>query len=922
MQFTRWTIAPPDAWHNVASMRFRNMLAVLAALALLLAAQDFAWLGSAVLPLPVDRGAAGTWQMLKRLATTASALQITAHPDDEDGGMLTYEARGQGVRMGLLTLTRGEGGQNIINDDYFDAAGILRTREVLDADRFYGVSTQMFTRAVDYGYSRSVAEARRKWGEQRVLGDVVRAIRTFRPLVILSRFQGAPRDGHAHHQMAGLLARAAFRAAADPTQFPEQLRQGLRPWQARKLYMDNVRANEAWNVDVSAGGYDPVLGETYEEISRQGWWQHISQYGGGAIAHPGPDHSYYKRLAPDGSGADHEASFFAGLDTSLPGLAAWAGAQPPVWLAPSLQQIARQVSTATAVFRMTAPQDSVPALARGLALTRSLANRLAAAAAVPAAARADIGAELALKERQFQAAIADALGAQVLPMVAPEQQAGGFFARFRWNDTLRVAVPGETFPVAVDVSSRSPLPVRVASVRLAAHWRPGGTTSIAASQPLGNAGALAGAAVSTWNFQVLVPPNADYTRPYWRPRDSVEESWYQLDEPQYILRPFAPYPLQAVVTLSVDGVPVEIRRNVLTTRHETGLGQVLLPLIVGPAISVALTPQAAVLPIGNQGAAPFAVTAQISGDVAAAARGTVRLHLPAGWKSDPAAASFDLPRAGAEATVRFTVTPGAIAAGTYTIAALANYDGQTYREGFRMVGYRGLRPYPLYGPASARAIGVPVRVTPGVKLGYVMGTGDTVPQALATLGVNVTLLGPQDLAAGNLDQYDEIMLGVRAYAARSDVRRFNQRLLQYVHQGGVLVVQYNTGEMNHDYGPYPYDMSRGTRVTQEEEPVRILDPGSPLFTFPNRITTADFDDWVEERGHGFWDSWAPEYHPLLETHDQEQAAQKGGLLIARYGRGLYVYDAFALYRQLPQGVPGAFRLLANLVSLPKAPRGD
>lgn len=894
------------------------MLAVVVVLA---AAQNFDWLGSAVLPLPIDRGAAGTWQTLKQLATTASALQITAHPDDEDGGMLTYEARGQGVRMGLLTLTRGEGGQNVINDDYFDAAGLLRTREVLDADRFYGVSTQMFTRAVDYGYSRSVDEARRKWGEQRVLGDVVRAIRTFRPLVILSRFQGKPRDGHAHHQMAGILARAAFAAAADPRQFPEQLREGLRPWRVRKLYMDNVRSQEVWNVAVPEGAYDPVLGETYIEIARQGWWQHVSQYGGGAIAHPGAYDSYYKRLAPDPAGADHERGFFAGVDTTLPGLAAWAGPHPPAWLAAGLRRIAEQVSAATAAFRMTAPAHCVPALARGLEQTRALEQRLSAASEIAPEPRADIGTELALKEQQFQTAIADALGVQVLPMVEPERQPTGFFARFAWNDTLRVAVPDSRIGVAVDVSSHSPLPVQVSSVVLDAQWKPGQRATIAALRPAAS-GSISGEDVSSWSFQVNVPADADYTRPYWKPRASVEESWYQLAVPQDILRPFAPYPLHAVATFSVDGVPVRVRRVVLTSRHETGLGQVLLPLLVGPELSVSLLPRAAVVPIGSGGAtASFTVTAELASNVNGPANGTLRLQLPPGWKSAPAAAQFALPRLGAEATQQFVISPGTIAAGTYNLSAQAQLGGRDYGEGYRMVGYDGIRPYPFYQPAATRAIGVPVRVAPGIRLGYVMGTGDEVPQALATLGVNVQLIGPQELASGDLRRYDEIMLGVRAYAARDDLRRFNQRLLQYVHDGGVLVVQYNTGEMNHDYGPYPYDMSGGTRVTQEEEPVRILQPASPIFTYPNRITAADFDNWVEERGHGFWDRWAPQYEPLLETHDQGQAPQEGGLLVAHYGRGVYVYVALALYRQLPQGVPGAFRLLANLVSLPKAPQG-
>lgn len=903
-------------------------------LALAVAGQNFFWLGPATMPLPMDQGAQGAWQAIQELGTIASALHTVAHPDDEDGGMLAYEARGQGVRMGLLTLTRGEGGQNVMTGDYFDAAGLLRTREVLNADRFYGVRDQMFARVVDFGYTRSLPETARKWKPGHPLASVVRAIREFRPMVVLSRFQGNPADGHGNHQMSGVLSRQAFLAAADPRQFPQQIRQGLRPWAAQRLYEDNIRANQAWNVAVPEGQYDPVLGATFLQIARHGWWQHLSQYGGGAIPHPGAFHSYYRLLATARGGflsapsPEHQAGFFAGLDTRLTALAAWAHPAPD-YLLPDLAHIAAQVAAARAAFRLTAPQRSVPALAEGLALTRALDARLRPADHRPGIA--NIRFELAVKERQFQRGIADALGAQLLATVAPRHRPRGFFARFSWPDTPRFVTRGQRFGVIARITAPEANrcgdgeeSCRVTVQSMVLEGPAGGEGKPAAPGAAG----LGGTAVSRWVFAARTPAQAAFTEPYWRPRASVEQSWYDLRNPadarQDALRPFAPYPYHVRATLLVNGVPVTIRRLVLTSQHLRGLGQQLWPLMIAPRISVALSPRVGVMPIRHgQGAPghergpthPFALVATVRSQMEGAAAGSLRLQLPAGWSSQPAEASFALDRPGQAQSVRFMVTPGVVRERSYAVRACAQLAGAAPRcNGFRLVGYPGIRPYPFYQPADYRTTGVRVKVASGIRLGYLMGTGDAVPSALTTLGVPVHLLTAGELAYGNLNQYTEIMLGIRAYAARPDLRRYNQRLLAYVRQGGVLVVQYNNQAMNHDYGPYPYVISHGVRVTQEHQPVTILRPQAPLLNDPNHITEADFQGWVEERGHGFWDSWSPQYTPLLAVHDRGQAPQLGGLLVAHYGRGLYVYIAYALYRQLPQGVPGAFRILANLAS--------
>ncbi len=832
--------------------------------------------------------------------------------------------------MGLLTLTRGEGGQNIMTGDFFDAAGLLRTRELLNADRFYGVRDQMFARVIDFGYTRSLPETQRKWKPGRPLAGMVRAIREFRPMVVLSRFQGNPADGHGNHQASGVLSREAFLAAADPRAFPQQIREGLRPWAARRLYEDNVRGGQIWNVAVPEGQYDPVLGATYLQIARQGWWQHLSQYGGGAIPHPGAFHSYYRLLATASGGflktpsREHQAGFFAGLDTRLTGLAAWAH-PAPAYLGPELARIAGQVDAARAAFRFPAPQRSVAALARGLALTRALDARLGSENDRPDIA--NVRFELGVKERQFQRAIADALGAQLLATVAPRRAPTGFFARFSWPDMPRFVTRGESFGVQARVVApeanacgvgAEACRVSVTGVDLEG---PAGAR-IAAAQP--GAAAVGGTAVSRWGFRVQVPARAGFTRPYWYPPANVEQSWYVLRNPKDVLRPFAPYPYHARAVLTVNGVPVAVRRLVLTSQHVRGLGQQLWPVMIAPRISVALSPRVGVMPIHAAQGTPgrergptqsFQLVATVRSQVAGEMDGSLKLELPAGWRSQPPQAAFALTRPEQAQSVRFEVTPGIVGVTPYTVRACAQLAGAAPRcDGFRLVGYPGIRPYPYYRKATYRTTGVRVKVAPGIRLGYVMGTGDSVPRALATLGVPVHLLTAADLAYGNLRQYTEIMLGIRAYAARPDLRSDNQRLLRYVHDGGVLVVQYNNQAMNHDYGPYPYVVQHPVRVTQEHQPVTILRPQAPLLNDPNHITEADFDGWVEERGHGFWDSWSPRYTPLLSVHDRGQAPQLGGLLVAHYGRGLYVYVAYALYRQLPQGVPGAFRLLANLAS--------
>ena len=338
---------------------------------------------------------------------------------------------------------------------------------------------------------------------------------------------------------------------------------------------------------------------------------------------------------------------------------------------------------------------------------------------------------------------------------------------------------------------------------------------------------------------------------------------------------------------------------------------------MGPAIGVSIAPRFGIVPLD---ARAFEVKTVLHSNVKGPANGTLRLDLPAGWKSEPASVPFSTTQDGEDRAIPFTVTPSNLSEKPYTITAVADFGGKQFREGYQVTGYSGLRPYFLYTPSTYKTSGVDVKVAPGLKVGYVMGSGDDVPDSLEHLGIKVNFLAPADLASGDLGKYDAILLGVRTYAARPELATYNNRLLEYVKNGGVVIVQYNTPEFDRNFGPYPYTMtSNPEEVTDEVSKVQILAPSNPIFNWPNRITGKDFTGWVEERGSKWMKSWDAHYEALLETHDEGQEPQKGGLLYAKYGKGLYVYNAYAFYRQLPEGVPGAYRIFANIISLPKNP---
>jgi LmbE family N-acetylglucosaminyl deacetylase len=837
--------------------------------------------------LPQDRGASGTWQRIQKLRTTASLLHTTAHPDDEHGGMLAEESRGRGARVALLTLTRGEAGDNAIGPELFDAVGLIRTEELLASGQYYGLDAQYFTAAIDYGFSKRLEEALSKWGRENLLRDVVRVIRMERPVVVVARFQGNERDGHGNHQAAGLITQDAFRVAGDPSVFPEQLAEGLRPWQPLKLYMGGVRENEEWTLKVDTGEYSPWLGETYQLFAARGLSLQRSQNGGRVTAAPAAAVGYYNRLAasPQVRLAARENGFFDGIDTTLPNLFAMLGRAEPGGARALLTAIDIEAEAAAHAFSMQDPSAAVPALASGLAATR---QAIAALAAEP-----DAVYFLTLKERQFVDAINAALGVEFRAIA----QAPG------------PAVPGQHIAVDAALTNHGSVPLEDVRLELIADptWEVTGVA--AADLRLGAGNSLRQA------LTVTVSDNAPPTRPYFE-RASIAEARYRILDPSQLSRPAAEPPLTARARYLVAGVPLEA--TVVVRRRELRLpyGEELRELTVVPPIAVNVSPRIAVAPVTSARRSAD-VRVDLLNNVDGAARGQLALRLPQGWTSVPPATDFRFSRAGERATVDFTVAAPSIGPRDYRIDAVATLDGREYGRGYEVIEHRDLETRYLYHPAVVDVRGIDVAIAPDLKVGYVMGIGDDVPAAIAQLGASVTLLGEADLARGDLSGFDAIVTGTRAYAVRDDLKTHNRRLLDYAAAGGNLIVLYNTQELvPSQYAPYPAELTaRAEEVSEEDSPVEILAPAHRVLTTPNRISKADFDGWVEQRGSKFFSAWDHAYTPIISTHDTGQAPQQGGWLTADFGKGHYTYFAYALHRQLPYGVRGAYRILANLLSL-------
>jgi LmbE family N-acetylglucosaminyl deacetylase len=892
------------------------------------------------LPLPEDRGQVALEQSLRRLGTTASVLYIVAHPDDEDGALMTYLSRGLGARVTLLTLTRGEGGQNAISGETYDALGLMRTSELLKADEYYA-SGQLWGTEADFGFSKTQQEAYARWGHDRVLYDAVLAVRKERPQVIIATFVGGVSDGHGQHQVSGEVAQEAFKLAGDPKIFPEQLKNGLQPWQPLAMYSRSPFARvtsqgifdyatgkwaparfhnyitDTWidgppSVDVTlqVGTWDAVLGRSYAQIARQGWGEQKSQNGGANPTLSGPASSSYHLwgVASDATvpeagterkGAD--SSLFdnrkVSIDTSLASLISLVKGTPPEWLAQGLHQIGDNLTDYLSDRRNESGVEGARKLAPMYRQTLELYTRVKNSD-LDAVSKANLELELGEKIFEFQSAFKELLGLDMLASTTVGGgDRGGIGGARVGDETARSVTPGEDFRVRVHATQA------LGAVQLTRVWLDTQTGAQWKAQDTGEA-IEPQAAVTDRVFRVHVAEDAAPTAPF-NTRPSIEQPYYDISNEAWRERSFAPWPLAAWVEFTFDGLPIRIGCVVQTLQRVTGIGGIYQPLVVTPNIGVRMEPAARILPLDGS-TLPVKVTVH----AAHAAAGTVTLNLPEGWHASPAEAQFNLNAGVDSAPIVFSVTPASAATGLYNVAAVAHSSGHDFKTGWQTIGYPEIQPYNQYKAAKLDTRKVDVKLAPGLKVGYIMGPGDEVPEAIEELGVAPHLLSDAELSAGDYSAWNVIVVGIRAYSTRPTVAASQAHLDEFVRRGGTLVVQYQTEAFP---APLPLTVSR-TNVVDEQAPVKLLQPSNPVLSWPNKITTADFDGWVEERGHSFLDSFDPGYAALTETADQGQDPQRGGLVVMHPGKGTYVYVAYALYRQLPELVPGSYRLLANLLS--------
>ena len=841
-----------------------------------------------------DLGASGLGQALKRLQTTASVLHTAAHPDDEDSGLLAYLARKEQARTAYLSLTRGDGGQNVIGEELFEGLGVIRTEELLQARRLDG-GGQYFTRVMDYGFSKNRAEAARIWGERETLGDMVRAIRLYKPLVIISRFSGTPADGHGQHQLAGYLSPLAFKAAADPKEFPEHFKEGLEPWQAKKFYVSQGFANNPQNpptLTLNTGEFDPLIGRSYFEIAMEGRSQHKSQEMG-MLELRGRQVSGM-RLAENLTGKEltGEKSVFDGIDTSIKGIAALA-ADTNGNLMPKLAALQATADEAVRTYDPFAPEKLIPVLARGYKEARDaeLSTRDPESKALLREKQADFARAL----QMAAGIVVDALGS---------------------TDTI---VAGDSTDVAVRVFAPENSTAKVVSAKLGV---PAGWTSMQgeepAQQPATGFRPRRETAFGAGFFKVTAPADAKPTTPYWlaSPRKNFNFDWSDAADSRNL--PFSRPLMTATVTLNVGGEEMTIERPVQYRYSDDIRGEIRRDVNVVPALAVGLESNLLIAPASSS-PQKHRLVMTVSNNTPTAAKGTARFALPSGWQLSPASAAFELPRKGDKTAFAFELTiPANAKPDAYSLTALAEMNGKIYDRSIQTIAYPHIQTHRIYTKADVKAQVMDLRIAQ-VKVGYIMGSGDKVPEAIRRMGVEVTMLDEKILSTGDLSQFDTIVVGVRASQVRPDYVSNNGRLTEFMNEGGTLIVQYQQQEyVRFNMPPFPAKMDGNIRVTDENAAVKILQPRHPIFNTPNRIGDADWANWVQERNlYSFSDFDATKYTPLLESHDEGEPERTGAMVYAEVGKGKYVYTAYSWFRQLPVGNPGAYRIFANMLSLGK-----
>jgi len=826
-----------------------------------------------------ERGAIALGEAVQAAGVTTRVLVIGAHPDDEDTFLISWLSRGRGVETAYLSLTRGDGGQNLIGNELGEALGVIRTEELLAARRVDGAE-QFFTRAYDFGFSKDTLDTYAHWPRDSILGDVIRVVRAFRPHVIVAVFSGTPRDGHGHHQVSGLLARAAYDEAGDTGRYP--VAKYGPAWTPFKFYRARYFAPETATLQFDAGEYSPLFGRSFAEIAGESRSQHKSQ-GFGAPQRKGPVIDRLTREATrvnESTPANAEPSLFDGIDTT------WArfrsAATTPVERA-WLDTLAASFATARTSFDAMRPERVLPPLGTA----HRILERWRAMSHVTGA---DLSQTLSTAAERVDHAIALATGIEVEALATRELYPAGRRAR-----------------IAVAVFNRGAVPVSIG--------RPFPLQSLGNGAPMAAARTLPPGGVATDTIEVAVDSIA---QPWWLATPRVGDLFTQpasrvsatrIESGPAVAVAFTTPGLVDPVLLSVptvfraiDAVKGEIRRSVGGAA----------------AISVTVDQHTQYAPANADFGREFSVTVRSADDHARDVR--VRLALPVGVSADTIERAVRLAGYGASQSVVFRLR-GRLAPGLHRISAVAESDGERFSSGYQLIDYDHIRRQRVYRPAVATISAVEMRVPSTLRVAYVPGVGDNVAPTLAQLGIPVTVMPAAEVARADLTPYTTVVIGPRAYEAHPDLINANAQLFDFVRRGGTMVVQYGQNEMTQPGAmPYPITLTRpADRVTDENAAVSIDAPGDRLLQSPNRIGAADFSGWVQERALYMPRTFDEHYRALLSMNDRGEPLNRGAILVAPLGQGTYIYTTLSLFRQLPAGVPGGARLFLNLLSAGIAP---
>ena len=792
---------------------------------------------------------------LQKLNVLGRVLYIAAHPDDENTNLMAFWANGSLYDAAYLSVTRGDGGQNLIGPELGERLGVIRTEELLDARRI-DHARQFFTRAIDFGFSKTADETMRIWGHDKILADVVWIIRNFRPDVIVTRFSPEDEKTHGHHTASAILAREAFSAAADPNRFPEQLA-FVKPWQATRLVWNtspffftnrNLPFDPTGLMVLEAGGYNPLLGKAYTEIAAASISMHKSQ-GVGGLPRRGARKEYFKPL----EGSPMTSSLFEGVDTTWSRVA-------------NSESVAAQISQIISKFN---PADPAASVAELLKLRQTMSGL-------------QDESWIAEKKAQLDKIIAACLGLHVEASTATE-----------------TFTPGQTATIKLDAINRSNVPVTLQEARFP---KTGDSDKIDAALPSNE--------LVTKDLSYKIPNDAPYSQPYWLRKPGALGT-FAVDDQKLIGLPENPPALPVEVVLQVSGQELRYAVDTKYRTADTLPTEVPRPLVIAPPVFANVANYVVVFPTNESKTVSIHVTAATS-----PVKGELKLAAPQGWEISPASIPVDLKAAGAEMMATFSVKPPN-QNGEGTLRAIVSIDGRDYSLERVRISYPHIGVETLMPPAQAKLVRADIRKK-GDRIGYIPGAGDDIPESLRQIGYSVNILSEPDITAKNLAQFSAVVLGIRAYNTQDRISNWLPEVFAYVKEGGVAIAQYNTTAdlKTNQLGPYPLEISRD-RVTDENAQVRVLAPDNPLMNIPNKITAKDFDGWVQERGLYFPNKWDPAWTPILSCNDPKEKPLDGGLLVAKSGKGFFIYTSYSWFRQLPAGVPGAYRLFANMLSLGK-----